>query len=126
MSGDPTRHAPSPERQRRDARGRRAEYVAAAFLIAKGYRILARRLSTPLGEIDLVAARGKRIVFVEVKARQTFADCEAAITPTLIARVRRAALLWLGSNPRYQRHEQGYDLVFIVPWRLPRHIPNGL
>lgn len=94
--------------------------------MAKGYRILARRLSTPLGEVDIVAVRGRRVVFVEVKARRTFPDCEAAITPTLSMRVRRAAVLWLGRNPRYQAHEQGYDLVFIVPRRLPRHITNGL
>ncbi len=100
--------------------------AAAALLMAKGYRIVARRLKTQLGEIDLVAVRGRRIAFVEVKARPSGAACEAAITPALGPRVRRAASLWLARNARYQQHEQGYDLVFVVPWRLPRHIPNGL
>lgn len=100
--------------------------AAAALLIAKGYRILARRLRTPLGEIDIVAVRGRRIAFVEVKARRTLADCEAAIAPSLGPRIRRAAALWLARNARYQNCEQGYDVVFVVPWRLPRHIPNGL
>lgn len=126
MPSDLSRHTPSPERQRNHARGHTAEYIAAAWLMAKGYRILVRRLSTPLGEVDIVAVRGRRVVFAEVKARRTFPDCEAAITPTLSTRVRRAAALWLGRNPRYQAHEQGYDLVFIVPRRLPRHITNGL
>ncbi len=119
-------HAPSPDRLRRYHRGHRAEMAAALMLRAKGYRIVARRLKNKLGEIDIVAVRGGRIAFVEVKARQTFEDCETAITPALRARVRRSAELWLGQNARYQQHEQGYDVVFVVPWRWPRHIANGL
>jgi putative endonuclease len=94
--------------------------------MAKGYRILARRTKTHVGEIDLIAVRGARVVFVEVKARRSIAECEAAITPALGERVRRAAVLWLGRHPRYQQHEQGYDLVFVCPWRLPLHILNAL
>ena len=100
--------------------------VAALMLRAKGYRIIARRSKSRLGEIDIIAVRGGRIAFVEVKARQSFEDCEIAITPALRSRVRRAAELWLARNARYQQHEQGYDVVFVVPWRWPRHIANGL
>lgn len=95
-------------------------------MLAKGYRILARRFETPLGEIDVVAARGGRIAFVEVKARGTWADCEAAVTPRTRERVRRAASLWLARHPRHRGREQGFDVVFVVPWRWPRHIANGL
>lgn len=122
----PTAPAPSPERVSRYRRGHRAEMAAALMLRAKGYRIVARRLKTKLGEIDLVAVRGGRIAFVEVKARATYEDCEIAITPALRSRVRRAAGLWLAQQARYQRHEHGYDVVFVTPWRWPRHIPNGL
>jgi putative endonuclease len=114
------------ERQRRYRRGHAAELLAAGLLVAKGYRILARRYATPLGEIDIVAARGRRIAFVEVKARQSRLACEAAITPALALRVRSAASLWLKRNPRYQNREQGYDVVFVVTWHWPQHIPNGL
>jgi putative endonuclease len=116
----------SRERRQRYRRGHAAELRAAVLLRAKGYRILARRLESPLGEIDLVAVRGRRIAFVEVKARRTIAECEAAISQATRTRVRRAAGLWLGRNPRYQEHEQGFDVVFVIPWRWPWHIPNGL
>jgi hypothetical protein len=49
--------------------GLSAESRAAMLLVAKGYRIAARRWKTPLGEIDIVARRRRALVFVEVKAR---------------------------------------------------------
>jgi putative endonuclease len=107
------------ERRQRYRRGHAAERIAAAYLIASGHRILARRFKTVAGEIDLITLRGGRIGFVEVKRRATRGDCEAAITPRLRQRVRRAADLWLGRNERYQQHDVGFDLVFVVPWRLP-------
>lgn len=122
----PPSGTPTEERQRRYRRGHRAELAAVLLLRALGYRIVARRYQNPCGEIDIIAERGGRIAFVEVKARPTMAECEVAIRPTLGPRIRRAASLWMQRNPRYQEHEQGYDVVFVVPWRLPRHIPNGL
>jgi putative endonuclease len=118
--------APSPERSRRYRRGLSAEFVAALYLRAKGYRVLARRHRTPLGEIDLVAARGRRLAFVEVKRRASLADAEASITPRQRTRIRRASDLWLARHPRYREHEIGFDLVFLLPWRWPIHIVGGL
>jgi putative endonuclease len=57
-----------------------AESRAAAWLIAHGYRILARRWKSPLGEIDIVAARRHSLIFVEVKARATLDDAGFAVT----------------------------------------------
>lgn len=114
------------ERRTRERRGRMSEFVAAAALMAKGYRILARRYKTRAGEIDLVAARGKRLAFVEVKMRRTFPDCEAAIGPRQRWRIRQAAGFWLGRHPRYAEHDQAFDLVFLAPWRWPRHLENAL
>ena len=87
------------ERQARYRRGHISEYVAAALLTAKGYRILARRYQSPAGEVDLVAKRGKRLVFVEVKRRTSLEACEAAIGSTQRQRVRRAAECWLARHP---------------------------
>jgi len=114
------------DRRRRNRRGQFSEFTAAAFLMVKGYRILGRRWKSPVGEIDLVAVRGKRIAFVEVKRRPTLADAEASITPRQRSRVRRAADHWLARHPRYQEHEIGFDLVFLIPRRWPIHIENGL
>lgn len=71
------------ERQRAERRGRRAEKIAAWFLRAKGYAVLARRYKTPVGEIDLVARRGRTLAFVEVKARK---EGEAALRRSARAR----------------------------------------
>lgn len=113
-------------RRRRQRRGRSSEWLAALLLVAKGYRVLARRYRTELGEIDIVARRGRRLAFVEVKARPTLADCEAAIAPQAARRIRRAAELWLARHPADRECDIGFDVVFIVPRRWPRHIENGL
>ncbi len=118
--------APSAERRRRHRRGHVAEWIAAAFLMAKGYRILARRLRTPSGEIDIVAVRGRRLAFVEVKRRATGEAAEASIVERQGERIRRAADLWLARRPAYQGHDIGFDVVFLVEGRWPRHIENGL
>lgn len=114
------------ERLARLGRGNRGEILAAGLLIAKGYRILARRHRTPYGEIDIIAARLGRIAFVEVKRRATALDAEAALTPHQSARIASAADYWLARNPSYQDREVGLDAVLVVPWRWPRHIPNAM
>ena len=68
------------ERIGRYRRGRLSEWLAAAALLARGYRILGRRVRTPYGEIDLIAVRGRRLAFVEVKRRATRGEAEAAVT----------------------------------------------
>ena len=114
------------ERRARLRRGRASEAFAAAVLIAKGYRILGRRVKTRTGEIDIVAVRGKRLAFVEVKRRATNEDAEAAVTARQAARIRRAADHWLAHRPRYHGYDLAFDVILLVPGRWPRHIPNGL
>ena len=63
-------------RRRAERGGRRAEALAALWLRLKGWTILARRVRTPVGEVDLIARRGRTIAFVEVKARASAADAE--------------------------------------------------
>ncbi len=116
----------SDERRARLGRGGRGELIAATLLMAKGYRILARRFRSPFGEIDIIAARPGRIAFVEVKWRASNEEVEAALTPAQARRVADAADHWLARNPRYIEREVGLDAVLIVPWRWPRHIPNAL
>jgi putative endonuclease len=116
----------SPDRLERYRRGRFSELVAAAALMARGYRILARRCRTPYGEIDLVAVRGRRLAFVEVKRRPTRADAEAALTSRQAGRMARAAEFWISRNARYRDHDRGLDAVLVVPGRLPVHLPDAL
>ena len=114
------------ERIRRYRRGRLSEWLAATALLARGYRILGRRVRTPYGEIDLIAARGRRVAFVEVKRRQARPEAEAAVTPRQAQRVARAAEFWISRHAAYRDHARGLDVMFVLPGRLPAHIPDAL
>jgi putative endonuclease len=116
----------SAERIGRYRRGRLSEWLAAGALLAKGYRILGRRVRTPHGEIDLIAVRGRRLAFVEVKRRTTQLEGEASITKRQSARIARAAAFWVSRNKAYRDHEQGLDVVFVTPRRLPVHFLDAL
>jgi putative endonuclease len=111
------------KRQRAERGGRRAERLAAFWLQLKGWRILARRARTPVGEVDLVARKGRMVAFVEVKARATAADAEFALDDY---RLRRVAAAAEALAPRFVRpgDDLRIDAMFIVPWRLPRHLEN--
>ena len=102
--------------------GHRAETFAALWLRCKGYRILARRYKTPVGEIDLVARRGKFIAFVEVKARPTLDAALESIRHTQRARIIRGAEAFLSRHPHYVNHFLRFDAILIAPGRLPRHL----
>jgi putative endonuclease len=109
-------------RRAAERRGRRAETLALWYLRAKGYRLLARRYKTPVGEIDLIVARGRTVAFVEVKSRPTEAEAAEAATPMGRRRIARAASLWLASHPEAEGRDLRLDVIVAVPRRLPRHI----
>ncbi|MGL5362900.1 MAG: YraN family protein [Bosea sp. (in: a-proteobacteria)] len=102
--------------------GKLAEHVAALFLMAKGYRILARRYGGKGGEIDLIAKRGDTIAFVEVKARDTMEAALGAITSEKQRLVARRVRSWQAQNPWANGLSLRADAVFIAPWCWPRHI----
>src|ERR1700676_5701859 len=85
----------SPERIAAFRTGLSAESRAAAYLMAKGYRILAKRYRTPYGEIDLVARRRHLVAFIEVKARASLDEAAYAVTPRQQARIIEAARAWV-------------------------------
>jgi len=112
----------SPAHARAFRTGLSAESRAAAFLIAKGYRILARRFRTPHGEIDLVARRRNLVAFVEVKARENLDDAAYAVTPRQQARIIAAAQIWLMAHPEHDSYDLRFDAMLVAPRRLPRHV----
>ncbi|MEN8197523.1 MAG: YraN family protein [Pseudomonadota bacterium] len=71
--------------------GRRAEAAALWLLRLKGYRILARNVRLPVGELDVVARRGRLVAFIEVKARPDIGQAAAALSTRQRQRIRRAA-----------------------------------
>jgi len=113
---------PSPERVAAFRTGISAESRAAAFLMAKGYRVLAKRFRTPHGEIDIVARRRNLIAFVEVKARASLDEAAYAVTPRQQQRIINAAQGWLVAHPEHAEFELRFDAMLIAPRRLPRHV----
>jgi putative endonuclease len=103
--------------------GLRAEWIAAAWLSLKGYRVIDRRFSVAGGEIDIIARRGTTVAFVEVKARPFLDEAAIAISETKRRRVSLAVRAWLTRNPWAMRATLRGDAVFVAPGRLPRHLP---
>jgi len=121
-----------PQRQKREARpekivafqlGISAESRAAAFLIAKGFRIMARRWKSPVGEIDIVARRRSLLVFVEVKARNNLDEAAESLGPRQQRRIVAAAEAWLAAYGSDGLRDIRFDAVLVAPGKLPRHIP---
>ena len=119
---DPDAKLASPARVAAFRTGLSAESRAAAYLMAKGYRILAKRFRTPYGEIDIVARRRHLVVFVEVKARASLDEAAYAVTPRQQARIIDAAQAWLMTHPEHAEFDLRFDVVLIAPRRLPRHL----
>ena len=122
----PTSRTSPRARRKSERRGRTAEWIAAAWLILKGYRILARRERTPFGEIDLIATRGRRICFCEVKLRSRLADAETSVSQRQASRIAQASEYWTWRHAAYRSHVCGLDCIFVANWRLPMHVENAL
>ena len=112
-------------RARHQAWGRWAELLAAWSLRLRGYRVVARRYRTPLGEIDLIVRRGRLLAFVEVKARPDLEQALGALGARQRARTQRAAELFLLRHPSHADCILRFDLVAVRPWRLPRHLVDA-
>jgi putative endonuclease len=119
----PRKPTPRPERQAAFRVGISAESRAAAFLIAKGFRILARRWRSPLGEIDIVARRRRLLVFAEVKARASLDEAAESVNERQRRRIAAAAEVWLAANPDKTILDIRFDAILVAPGRIPRHIP---
>jgi putative endonuclease len=117
--------SPAPERQAAFKLGLSAETAAAALLIAKGFRIVARRFRTSAGEIDIVAKRGALLIFVEVKARAALDDAAWSVTDRQKRRIASAATAWLAANPDDANCDMRFDAVLVAPRSLPQHITGA-
>jgi len=119
----PAKAPPRPDRVAAFRNGISAESRAAALLIAKGFRILARRWRSPAGEIDIVARRRHLLIFVEVKARDTLDHAAESVTPQQRRRIAAAADIWLSQHDVRAITDIRLDAILIAPGKLPRHIP---
>ena len=99
--------------------GRAAEWLAAMWLRLHGWRILATRVRTPVGEIDIIARRRRWLIFVEVKRRPGRREALAALRPHQQRRIARAAACWLAGQPWAGDLDMRFDYVMIHGnWRL--------
>jgi putative endonuclease len=106
-------------------RGHRGEWLAALALMLKGYRIVARRYRTRLGEIDLIARRGDLVLIVEVKARPTLDEAMDAVGGMSERRIEAAADLWLMRQPDQGQLSLRFDMVAVLPRRWPVHVEDA-
>jgi len=111
------------KRQLAERDGRRGEMIAALWLMLKGWSIIGRRVRTPVGEVDLVARRGRIVAFVEVKARKTATDSALSLDHY---RLRRVAAAAEALAPRFVRpgDDVRIDALFVTRGRFPRHVAN--
>jgi putative endonuclease len=111
-------------RAERERQGRKGEWLAAWYLRLKGWRILARRVKTPRGEIDLIARRGRTVAFVEVKWRNSAAGLDQAIDGYRLRRVA-AAVEAVAHHYSHGADTIRIDVLLLAPGRFPRHIVNA-
>ncbi len=112
-------------KQRAEARGRWAEFIALWRYRITGFRLLAQRYRTSAGEIDLVMRRGNLVVFIEVKARANLDDALNALTSHQRARLSRAAGVFLRDRPIHNDCAMRFDLVSVQPWRFPFRVVDA-
>lgn len=105
--------------------GRRSEWIAALWLMAKGYRIIGFRLKTPQAEIDLLALRGGVLAVVEVKRRVCLANALEAVGHDQRQRLRRAGAALAARRSSLAGAAVRLDLMALAPGKLPRHVPDA-
>jgi len=114
------------DRRAAERHGRRSETLAALLLRLKFYRILGRRVRTPLGEIDLIARSPKGVLcFIEVKARADESQIADAIGNRQRGRIARAAEVWLAARPGSASKGVRFDVVSVAGRGLPRHLRDA-
>jgi putative endonuclease len=119
------REAKSAARLLAERQGRRGEALAALWLELQLYRIRERRFKTPVGEIDLIAERFGTTVFVEVKSRGRGEGEAEALGKVNRQRLLRAAEYYLARHPRLAATPLRFDVIFLAPKSLPRHLRNA-
>lgn len=108
--------------------GKTAENIATAFLIVKGYKIIARNFRPPrgsgAGEIDIIAEKKQTLVFIEVKARGDFASAAEAITPQQQQRIFNGAEAFIAFNPKFANHALRFDAI-LFDGKIPKHLQDA-
>lgn len=113
------------QRPSNHARGLWAESLCCLALRLKGYRIIARRWKSPLGEIDIIAARRNILAIIEVKARPTLDRAAAAVSEKQQRRLGHSAREFLAREPKFNQYITRFDVMMVLPRHWPLHIPDA-
>jgi len=119
---NPRRRSHPEARRRAEHFGHLGEWLAALWLQARFYTVLHRRFKTPLGEIDIIARRGKTLVFAEVKTRRTKSGHSDALGAANQARIIAAARWWLAAHPEAAGLNLRFDVIVLAPFCWPVHV----
>ena len=100
----------------------RGERIAARHYRLRGYRILGANVVAGGHEVDLIARRGGRLLFVEVKVRagERFGGGPGAVNREKRRRVRHAAASWLRAHPETAALEIGFEVASVRDGRVER------
>ncbi|WP_240006384.1 YraN family protein [Pseudaquidulcibacter saccharophilus] len=115
----------SEKRQKSEFYGRLAEFAAILLLTLKFYLVLRTRYRNNYGEIDIIALRGKKLVFVEVKLRKATESAQFSISHRQMERIKNAAIGFCKSRKWAGQKQWRYDVIACAPWKLPKHIKNA-
>ena len=110
------------KKQKAERFGKRGELFARIFLRLKFYKIMNKNYKTPFGEIDIIAKRGRAVVFVEVKARKNQNKLEEALLAVNKRRISKAANYFIAQNPFLTNNDLRFDVIFLAPKSFPYHI----
>lgn len=120
--------------------GKDGESRAVAYLRLRGYGILEQRYKTAVGEIDIIAKKGRTLIFVEVKSHKTEASSLESVTEKQQRRIVKAAQWYLSSHPQFSEFDQRFDVMAVAPketagglgflkslfcWRRVHHLKNA-
>ncbi len=119
-----TNQRSTPQRREADQRGREGEAEAALWLAQQGWRIVAERVKTKAGEIDLIARRPGLVAFVEVKWRARSSALADAIDERRLARVAAAAEI-VAQDYATAGEDIRIDVILLAPGHPPTHIENA-
>jgi putative endonuclease len=110
-------------------RGRWAEWLCLLRLWLTGWRIIAQRLigkrGTGVGEVDIIARRGRTLAFIEVKARATQSQALEAVNAPQRRRIEAAARAFLAHNPQYSDLNVRFDVMVWAESAMPGHIADA-
>lgn len=112
-------------RRKAQSLGLSAEWRAAWTLRMTGWRVLKQRYKTKVGEIDLIAKKGKTVAFIEVKARRTREAAMSAVTSKSQRRIVSAAKVFVAEHPKAGFFTLRFDVIIVRPWRWPERIVDA-